>query len=385
MSSKTKYRLMFLLNMLCIMTFPICLVVFFVSQYFMEITPVTGTILVIGAIPLLFVKKTGKIMNIYKADVEYDEFGQRTGKSRYDYSKEERRQFDMQQMANLESIIGNTALKEIKKKGSKDPENDLKKLIGLAPVKEKVEEMAARMQFEKRAKAKDDNGSNSMSGRHMVFYGNPGTGKTTVARIITGLLYKYKYIQENKIIEIDGNFLKAGTPGNTATKVRYIVRQAYGGVLFVDEAYALAEDELGAQAIATLIKEMEDNRDKFILILAGYKEEMKALIQSNTGFASRIKEYLVFPDYNEQEMREIFMYMAGERGYAVADNAYAAFDTRMAKERRLMTFGNARTVRSVLEETIDAHALNFVRGKIDAGDKYKILSMDIKTKPKDIF
>lgn len=355
--------------------------------YFAEMNAVlTAATMIISAIPLFFVKKTGKIMNVYKADCEYDEFGQRVGKGRYDYSKEERRQLDMQQTANLEGIIGNTALKEIKKKGSKDPEGDLKKLTGLVPVKERVEEMEARMKFDRsgRKDTKDKTG-NSMSGRHMVFYGSPGTGKTTVARIITGLLYKYKYISENKIIEIDGNFLKAGTAGNTAIKVRYIVRQAYGGVLFIDEAYALAEDELGAQAIATLIKEMEDNRDKFILILAGYTDEMKDLIRSNTGFASRVKEYLDFPDYNEQEMREIFMGMAGERGYAVADNAYAAFDARMAKERKLMTFGNARTVRSVLEETIDSHALNFVKGKIDAGDKYKILAMDIKTRSKEMF
>ena len=100
--------------------------------------------------------------------------------------------------------------------------------------------------------------------------------------------------------------MKAGTTGNTAIKERYIVRQAYGGVLFIDEAYALAEDELGAQAIATLIKEMEDNRDKFILILAGYTNEMKDLIRSNTGFASRVKEYLDFPDYNEQEMGDFY-------------------------------------------------------------------------------
>lgn len=387
MSLKLKYRLMFLVNMFCIMTFPVCLIVVFVMGYFAKMnTVLTAAVVIISAIPLFFVKKTWKIMNVYKADCEYDEFGQRVGKDRYDYSKEERRQLDMQQTANIEGIIGNTALKEIKKKGSKNPEDDLKKLTGLVPVKEKVEEMEARMRFDRSSrKDTNDKTGNSMSGRHMVFYGSPGTGKTTVARIITGLLYKYKYISENKIIEIDGNFLKAGTTGNTAIKVRYIVRQAYGGVLFIDEAYALAEDELGAQAIATLIKEMEDNRDKFILILAGYTNEMKDLIRSNTGFASRVKEYLDFPDYNEQEMREIFMGMAGERGYAVADNAYAAFDTRMAKERKLMTFGNARTVRSVLEETIDSHALNFVKGKIDAGDKYKNLAMDIKTRPKEMF
>ena len=146
-----------------------------------------------------------------------------------------------------------------------------------------MSDMVARLQFEsrsntnKKGKMKTQQ-QNGMSGRHMVFYGAPGTGKTTVARILTGFLYQYGYIKENKCVEVDGNFLKAGA--DTALKTELVIRQAYNGVLFVDEAYSLMDsmDGSGREAIATLIKQMEDNRDRFILILAGYTDEMKYLL-----------------------------------------------------------------------------------------------------------
>lgn len=210
-----------------------------------------------------------------------------------------------------------------------------------------------------------------------MFYGSPGTGKTTVARIITGFLYQYGYIKENKCIEVDGNFLKAGS--DTATKTELVIRQAFGGVLFIDEAYALLEsgDGSGEQAVATLIKRMEDSRDRFILILAGYTNEMKRLLEANPGFESRIKEYLVFPDYDDMEMRQIFAHMANEQNFVVKDEAYEAFDERVLKERKLKSFGNGRTARNILDETIDRHALNFMDGRISSEDKYKICEPDI--------
>lgn len=219
--------------------------------------------------------------------------------------------------------------------------------------------------------------SNSMSGRHMVFYGSPGTGKTTVARILTGFLYEYGYIKENKCVEVDGNFLKAG--GDTALKTELVIRQSYGGVLFIDEAYSLmdAADGSGQDAVAAIIKQMEDNRDRFILIMAGYTNEMKFLLEANPGFESRIKEYLDFPDYDDEEMREIFSLMAKQQGFSVQDDAFLAFDERIAKERMLKSFGNARTARNVLDETIDRHALNFVKHNIPADAKFSICMEDI--------
>lgn len=204
------------------------------------------------------------------------------------------------------------------------------------------------------------------------------THNTTVARIMTGFLYKYGYIKENKCIEIDGNFLKAGT--ESALKTELVVRAAYGGVLFIDEAYALMEsgDGSGEQVIATLIKQMEDNRDKFILIIAGYINEMKMLIDQNPGFESRIKEYLDFPDYNEVEMRQIAQAMANSNNFVIDENAYPVFDALVARERKLKSFGNGRTVRNIIDKAIDRHTLNLAKQIIGKEKRYILCSEDFQ-------
>ena len=207
------------------------------------------------------------------------------------------------------------------------------------------------------------------------------THNTTVARIITGFLYKNGYIKKNQLIEIDGNFLKAGE--YTAVKTEEIIRRARGGVLFIDEAYALMQssDGSGQEAIATLIKQMEDMRSDFILIMAGYTREMQALLRMNPGFSSRIKEYLDFPDYDDKSMREIFTMMAKGDGFAVDPEAYKAFDIRVAKERRTMSFGNGRTARNILDEARNRHALNFIQKHLPESQRYVISYDDI---PQDL-
>lgn len=316
-----------------------------------------------------------------RRDVEYDEFGLSKTKGRYEYlSKAEKDQIDLQKTADMERVMNTSVMKKMTKQGSKDPRKDMDELIGLIPVKTKMEEMVARMQFESMTnskKKKKEKKENGMSGRHMVFYGAPGTGKTTVARILTGFLYQYGYIKENKCVEVDGNFLKAGQ--DTALKTELVIRQAYGGVLFVDEAYSLMDsmDGTGREAIATLIKQMEDNRDRFILILAGYTEEMKYLLNANPGFESRIKEYLDFPDYNDDEMLQIFTMMAKQSNFTVAEEAIDPFFERISKERRLKSFGNARTARNILDETIDKHAFNYVKGIIPKQAQYVICEPDV--------
>lgn len=314
------------------------------------------------------------LKNMYQQavqDNEYDEFGVSKKKSYQNLTRAEREAMDLQKMADMERLLSSSVLKKVIKQGSSNPEEELNRLVGIEPVKQKTREMVARMRFEQEARKESKKNrkkplpnNGSMSGRHMVLYGSPGTGKTTLVRILTGFLYQYGYIKENKCVEIDGNFLKAGA--ESATKTKLIVQKAFDGVLFIDEAYAIVEGtgEFGKEVIATLIKEMEDNRDRFIVILAGYKNDMKRLLDANEGFKSRIKEYLNFPDYTAPEMLQIFELMAQEQGFTVSPAAQRNFNIRVEKERRLSSFGNGRTARNILDESIDKHALNYGMGNL---------------------
>lgn len=372
-----KYYLVILLSVAATAS-PLLGIVFWYMNRSDNIGLIGGVIIAVGG--LILAKPLTDMRVELRKYVEYDEFGRSKKKGTYErLSKKERDQIDLQKTMDMERVMDSTAMAKMTKKGSENPDADMDNLIGLSPVKQKMREMVARMQFEAEAnkgKKKKDR-TNSMSGRHMVFYGSPGTGKTTVARILTGFLYQYGYISENKCVEIDGNFLKAGT--DSALKTELTIRQAYGGVLFIDEAYALIEsgDGSGEQAVATLIKQMEDNRDKFILILAGYTNEMKMLLDLNPGFESRIKEYLDFPDYNDDEIAEIFSSMAQSEGYSVSEDALCNLMDRIEKERNLRSFGNARTARNILDEALDKHALNYIDRKISQDDKYRLRGADI--------
>lgn len=314
-----------------------------------------------------------------------DEFGNSKRKTYAKLSQKERDAIDLQKTADMERLVGSVALKRLTKEGSKDPQKDLDQLIGLASVKQKVAEMAAKMEFDKQEKKRQGKKYVSQfdSGHHAVYFGAPGTGKTTIARIMTGFLYKYGYIKENKCVEVDGNFLKAGS--ETATKTTMVIRQAFGGVLFVDEAYALVQgDQYGQDAIATLIKQMEDNRDRFVLILAGYTNEMRDLLESNPGFQSRLKEYLYFEDYNDNDMCTIFRSMAKSKGYTLDLGAEQNLLVRIQNERPLPSFGNARTARSILDEAMERHAYHFIAHKLPEEQRYVISAKDLSTEPKII-
>lgn len=315
-----------------------------------------------------------------KLNEDFNEFGVRKKDAKLRLSSHNREQVEAMQLAEIERIISSADLKRATKKGSNDPEKDLEAMIGLPLVKEKIRDMAARMDFEASSKKSKQLSKAENETHHMVFYGSPGTGKTAVARIITGLLYDYGYIDKNKIVEIDGNFLKAGDASDTEKKVRIILNKAYGGVLFVDEAYALTQsgDASGKQAIATLIKEMEDNRDKFVAIFAGYPKEMSVMLDANPGFRSRIKDYIEFPSYSDAELCQIAISMAGQKGFAIDGDAFANLTERLANERKSASWGNARTVRSVIEESIDNHAVNYQKEAIPVDARYKIMPEDIK-------
>lgn len=344
--------------------------------------------LVGGIICLIAGFAVGKLYWRHKDIASYDEFGVRKNeKRRMEMDSKERRQLEMQSLMELEKVLPRNTIEKITKEGSVDPDRDLEKLVGITSVKNRLLEMKARMEFEEKDKKRNKGRSLSgqeQEGHHMVFYGNPGTGKTTVARIVTGILYDYEYIDKNKVIEVDGNFLKSSDPSMTETKVRFVCKAAYDGVLFIDEAYALGDDEIGQIAIATLIKEMEDHRDRLVVILAGYSEPMSKMLSINPGFKSRIKEYLVFNDYSQPELFEIFKRMAREKGFEVDGKCERPLTLRLGVERALSSWGNARTVRNVLEETIDKHALRFVKGEISPEYKHTLLEEDVSVEAKSL-
>lgn len=330
-------------------------------------------------IPLIFTKLLFEARIKLRNIVDYDEFGVSKKYGKYErMSAKEKKVIDMQKMADMERILSSSQIKKLTHKGSENPCKDMKKLIGLRNVKDKMNEMVARMEFERSSKKMQ------ISSKHMAFLGSPGTGKTTVARIMTGFLYQNKYIKKNKCVEVDGNFLKSSTSADTAIKTELIIREALGGVLFIDEAYALIEgsDGIGEQAVATLIKAMEDRKGEFVLILAGYTNEIKKLIQSNPGFESRIKDFMVFQDYNNEELKEIFINMARDNNFVVDANALDKLEERFERERNLSSFGNGRTARNILDECIDKHAFNFKNKEIGIADKFRITEKDVNVYPK---
>lgn len=353
-----------------------------------DIPPAAFFLFVPGFLLMMANQKIEKAYNQNKQELEYDESGRRKGMEDYSaMSKRERIEIDKQKLAAMERIVSSTALRRMAKPGSADPEKDMERLVGMGKAKEKMRAMTARMRYDqenmkqKGGRKAEKKGLEEPEARHMAFIGPPGTGKTTAARIMAGFLYKYGIIQENKCLETDGNFLKAPTAADTAAKTELVLREARGGVLFIDEAYTLAMDASGEAAVATLMKRMEDDRGRVVVILAGYTDEMAKLISSNPGFASRFRDYIEFPGYTDQELCEIFQKMAWEKGVCLSAGAMEQFSIRIATERKLPYFGNARTARKIIEEAMDLHALHLSDGALPASEWYMLSAADIQAEP----
>lgn len=363
--------------MFCILSFinPLILEIFFLPVFSVEIR------IAVLIISLSLIGILGGIYRTQKEKVDFNEFGVRKRNAKQKLSSVNRQYIDAYKLAETERIVSKAALDNATHKGSKNPEEDLKKLIGLKEAKQVINKMKSRMDFERESRKKSKNAKKEPL--HMVFYGSPGTGKTTVARIVAGFLYDYGYIKYNKVFEADGNFLKSRTASDTEQKVKMILSHIKGGVLFIDEAYALTQsnDASGKQAIATLIKEMEDRPDDFVAIFAGYTDEMQQMLNTNPGFRSRIKEYVYFPDYDAGDLREIAITMAGNKGFSISADAFFNFDRRMQIEHSIPSWGNARTVRNVIEESINNHAYNYESGIHDKKDKYILTEEDIEINP----
>lgn len=237
---------------------------------------------------------------------------------------------------------------------------ELDSLIGLDGVKKEVRTLTNLIKVRK-MREQHDLKVMDMS-FHMVFTGNPGTGKTTVARLVAKIYKQLGFLSQGQLIETDRSGLVAGYVGQTAGKVTEVVKSALGGILFIDEAYALArkgmENDFGKEAIDTLVKLMEDNRDDLVVIVAGYTEEMHDFLTSNPGLISRFNKYIDFPDYTDDELMAILAMNAKKQGYAVCDEANTVVREMLAKmtlgER--LDFGNARGMRNTLEKLVQEQA-----------------------------
>jgi len=246
-----------------------------------------------------------------------------------------------------------------RRKTSVAPKNELDSLIGLATVKKEVQTLT---NFIKIQQKREEQGLKSSSlSYHCVFTGNPGTGKTTVARVVAGIYKELGVLKKGHLVETDRAGLVAEYVGQTAVKTNKIIDRALDGVLFIDEAYSLVgggESDYGKEAIATLLKRMEDDRDRLVVILAGYTADMKRFIDSNPGLQSRFNRYIEFPDYSAEELLQIFEVNMRKYDYHFGDGAKEVLQQYLenAVANKDANFGNGRFVRNVFEKALERQA-----------------------------
>ncbi len=240
---------------------------------------------------------------------------------------------------------------------------ELDSLIGLTEVKRLVRELCAFVEIQKRRQAAAL--ATEPLVLHMVFRGNPGTGKTTVARILGKVFREMGVLQKGHLVEVERADLVGEYIGHTAQKTREQIKRAMGGILFIDEAYSLArggEKDFGKEAIDVLVKSMEDHKDNLVLILAGYKDEMSRFLRTNPGLKSRFPIHIAFDDYSTSELLQICDLMLRQREYTMAPEARAelatALDGQTGMAERLQ--GNARLVRNIIERAIRRQAVRLV-------------------------
>jgi stage V sporulation protein K len=273
--------------------------------------------------------------------------------------------------------------KELKIKGI---EEELNRLVGLESVKMLVNEITAFVSIQKRRMAEQLVSQPLVL--HMIFKGNPGTGKTTVARIFGKLFAAMGVLAKGHLIECERADMVGEYIGHTALRTREQIRKAMGGILFIDEAYSLArggEKDFGKEAIDTLVKSMEDYKDQFILILAGYSAEMEIFLNSNPGLRSRFPIHIDFPDYTWEELLKIAYLMLKEREYRLTQQARARLISILQHEVlyqdrfRDGNFGNARLVRNIIEKSIRRQAVRLMnKGNISREELILIEQEDIE-------
>lgn len=253
---------------------------------------------------------------------------------------------------------------------------DLNSLVGLSEIKEQVNDLVALLKFNKKANIDITNFN-----LHMVFSGNPGTGKTTVARLIKDIFFNLGYINQNKLTEVTAKDLIAEYLGQTSGKTYNVVKSALGGVLFIDEAYAITAGtgdgtQYGNECIATLLKLMEDYKDKLIIIFAGYEDEMKNFLDSNPGLVSRIGYKINFPDYTMEELTQIYTNLLEKNKLKITTKALSKLQEIIKKSSGYEDFGNARYINTIFQKVLIEHSKN-IENKNKKTNLYQIVEEDI--------
>lgn len=233
----------------------------------------------------------------------------------------------------LDELNAMTGLKKVK--------DDVQSLVNMILVRKKREEMGVKQQLP--------------LSLHLVFTGNPGTGKTTVARLLAKIYYQLGLLSRGQLVEIDRSGLVAGYIGQTAIKTQEVIQKAIGGILFIDEAYTLKQNysnDFGQECIDTILKAMEDNRNDLIVIVAGYPDLMQEFIKSNPGLQSRFNKYLTFDDYSPNELIEIFQSLCESYGMTADEETLAVLKEKLKAlyQKRDKSFGNGRLVRNIVEK-----------------------------------